>query len=763
MNTWLNIFTVSLLFTLPLTAQKQRVPITHEPGLLMANNVVALSQSDFDSGTYRITESGYYYFTEDVSFEPIFTAEATRTDKPRTAWFAGMSIECDNVIIDLNTKTFECSEDFVNSHDFKVFAMIELNNSPFPHLTFAFTGETELKTAHNVIIKNGTLGRSSHHGIHGNGNSHVQVYDLVVKDWEVAGIGLNGLQSGTIKNVNISGVEHTIPFTGFLAVLQSAREVLEDLIASGDTEAQAHINALDIIINDDTKNGKNHPHGTHDGNTYGLFINRTVDVGPIVTHCDKTTANAILIENVTVSNISTGIFETVAIGDNNGKPLKGDLFGTLRWADAYPNGSFTPNAVLKAQVYGVHKNNPSKYPAGFSANILSNSPNESTFLSHVRPLFNRDFAGHTNKGAFGIRVDCGHGIMIQSCHVQGIENIGEKGNTLDTLTGGSNYDFKVGRYTGNDAYGISLSACHNCKIIDCEVVECSSKNGFVHGITIMNNADANYVHNCISSDHFANLSDTNSSVNPSSIIYGFFVNNESNSNRLVDCVSQSLESPRYCYGYWVANTTDTVLDHCTSSYHKVTSGSKLTKEKEVAGFVSNSSETTLFKGCEARQMRCTNESSHSGSSKSRAVGFLFEEGNTLSEITECVALCNNGGAGTAVGVLLDTATRTTVIKNESANNHGDTSAAKGYGFQDTATETSSLFLKNVAYGNTTLNYDITFPSGQSLPLTAALYGNIANLYLANEWNNISLESAGGQHYTGDTVETRTIIRQVITG
>ena len=723
-----------------------RGPSTHEPGLLMTINVVALSQSDFDSGPYRIQQPGYYYLTENILFEPNPTKEVTRTDKPRTGWFTALSVECDNVIIDLNTRTFEVSENFLNGHDFKVFSLIEFNNSPFQHLIFAFTDETKLKVAHNVIIKNGTLGRSSHHGIHGNNNTNVQIYDLVIRDWEVAGISLNGLKSGEIKHVSISGVEHAVPFTGLLALLQSTRVVLEDLVNGGDTQAQSYIDALDMVIADDSQNGKNHPTGTHDGNTYGLFINRTVDVGPIVTHCDDKTANCITIEDVTVCNIKTSIIETVAIGDMDGNRLKGDLFGVMRWVDAYPNGTFAPNAILKAQVYGVHKNNPSKLPASFADDILSSTPSESMFLSQVKPIFNSDFAGHTNKGAFGIRVDCGHGVTIQNCHVMGIENIGPQGSTLSTLSGGSNYSLTVGRYTGNDVYGISLAASHNCAIVDCAVTECSSDNGYVFGIVLQNNSDANKIVHTISSDHFAALDNPDDAVNPSSVVYSFNINNQSNSNRLINCVSQSLESLRFCYGFYVYNVKDTLVEGCLSSCHRVTSSNDLDEVKKVAGFASVGSECTKFKLCESREMRVEGEDNYDGKSASKSIGFMLVKSDDGTDdkygvITESTAECNNGGAGKAYGIYLNDVKEAMITKNTLANNHKGAKKGKGYGLYKDDSDDSTLILQNIAYGNSSKNYRAKYDqSKQKLPVIEMLYGKVKDdEYIHNPYYNISFE------------------------
>lgn len=723
-----------------------RVPTTHDPGLLTTTNVVALSQSSFDSGTYRIQESGYYYFTEDVEFEPKSADEAKRTDKPRIGWFTALSVECDNVIIDLNTKMFQASEDFLDSHDFKVFSLIELNNSPFPHLIFSFDGETELKIANNVVVKNGTVGRSSHHGIHGNSNSNTQLYDLVARDWEVAGISLNGLKSAQIKHITISGVEHAVSFTGLLALLQATRVVLEDLVEGEDPNAQQYIDALDVIIADDNQNGKNHPTGTHDGNAYGLFINRKVDVGPIVTHCDDQTANCIVIEDVNVCNIKTSIIETVAIGKMDGTILKGNLFGVMRWTDAYPSGTFAPNDILKAQVYGVHKNNPSGLPTGFADNILSDTPNESLFLSQVKPIFNGDFAGHTNKGAFGIRLDCGHGVKIKDCCTMGIESVGPQGNTLSTIYAGDNYSFEVGRNTGNDVHGISLAACHNCQITNSFSAECSSENGLVFGVALQNNSDANKIIHTISSDHFAGLDNPNDEVNPSSIVYGFYINNQANSNRLIDCVSQSLESPRFSHGFYVHNVKDTIVEGCLSSCHRVTSSDDLNEVKKVVGFASVGSECTRFRKCETREMRVEGEQDYNDKSQSKSIGFMLTKSadgtdDKFGVITESIAECNDGGAGKAFGIYINNVKEAMITKNTLANHHCEAKKGKGYGLYKDDSSNSTLILQNVAYGNSKNNYHAKFSqSNQKLPVIEMKYGNVKDdEYMHNPYYNISFE------------------------
>jgi hypothetical protein len=289
-----------------------------------------------------------------------------------------------------------------------------------------------------VTVKNGTIGASPHHGLHGNSNSNIQIYDITVRDWEVAGIAFNGLKSGVITNVTITGLEHPMDFTGLVSVMLAVKVVLEDLRDNhGDQNAQAYIDALQPLIDDPTQNGAIHPTRLNYGNVYGIFLNRAFDIGPVAQVVNDQHSNAIIIENVLIANVTSQLLETVAIGNNAGQTMMAELFGTFRWEDAYQNGVFAPNVLLKAQVYVQQQRAPQKMPAGFAENILSDNPSEELFLSQVRPIFGLDFPGHANKGIFGIRVDAGYGVTIKNCSIMGLNNRGLPGKSLDDIPSSS--------------------------------------------------------------------------------------------------------------------------------------------------------------------------------------------------------------------------------------------------------------------------------------------------------------------------------------
>ena len=156
----------------------------------MINNGVkkyAIKQSHFQDGTLRITTPGVYILQENIIFSPstLFPTPEQVTsglypigkDGPyHLGFFAAIAIESPNVIIDLNGKSITQSREHNLNQRF--FSVIELANSPFvpgqgPH---SFINTFGWKPASNVLIMNGELLESSHHGIHGNENNKVMVY-----------------------------------------------------------------------------------------------------------------------------------------------------------------------------------------------------------------------------------------------------------------------------------------------------------------------------------------------------------------------------------------------------------------------------------------------------------------------------------------------------------------------------------------------------------------------------------------------------------
>jgi len=68
--------------------------------------------------------------------------------------------------------------------------------------------------AKNIVIKNGVLGLSSHHNIHGHFNEHIVLENLQCRDFETHGIQFNGFNDIQMRNIEIGPVENYQPFRG---------------------------------------------------------------------------------------------------------------------------------------------------------------------------------------------------------------------------------------------------------------------------------------------------------------------------------------------------------------------------------------------------------------------------------------------------------------------------------------------------------------------------------------------------------------------
>lgn len=192
---------------------------------------VHLTQSDFAEGTYRITEPGIYILDGDIEFAP---QPMNDYWPPMDLWhkyppaafylgfFAAITIESDNVEIDLNNFEISQSREFYLLQRF--YNNIELNNRVFvanegvSSLNYQKTDRPVegpptggLITPKNVVIKNGKLGRASHAGIHGNSIEGLKIENVHIYDFEVAGVQCNGCKHVSIKQTEVGPSAQNVP------------------------------------------------------------------------------------------------------------------------------------------------------------------------------------------------------------------------------------------------------------------------------------------------------------------------------------------------------------------------------------------------------------------------------------------------------------------------------------------------------------------------------------------------------------------------
>merc|ERR1719473_2601234 len=200
----------------------QYCPVYDDQGTTYATPITMTALA-FKEGSYIIDAPGVYELTEDVSFHPettlssgVSSNDVTFPDPTSEIWpqlggyflgfFAAIAVQADNVTIDC--KGFEILMAIEYHRRQRYFAIIELGSKPFnsgtgpPQLANSLLTTAAMISPSNVVIQNCNLGRSSHHGIHGNSAQGVTIKNMVIKDFEVAGIHFNGC-----SNVHIQGVK----------------------------------------------------------------------------------------------------------------------------------------------------------------------------------------------------------------------------------------------------------------------------------------------------------------------------------------------------------------------------------------------------------------------------------------------------------------------------------------------------------------------------------------------------------------------------
>lgn len=717
-----------------------RSPRLIEPGLNDKWFATGLNQEHFASGTYRIKESGYYFLEENIVFNPDPMQEAGRSDKPFLGWPAAISIEANNVIFDLNQKSIEADPAFVNKDTAKIYSTIILGNTACLGQNSVplviFKGEVEQIFAHNVVIRNGSLGRSSGHGICGVKNSSIQCYDLVIGDGEGAGIFVSEIKSGSFKNICISGAKHPIcndcqwiqahEALGALALLKFTG-VMGDIDMHIDALNTFTTERFDQLYNEDgtLKNPDECP---------GIYA----VVGGIVAYPDSVTGlvttttalspemfarveqpNCVCIENVQVCDICYAPQEVVCLRDKVTKKQ----FQSLSWDQAYNQmGMFEPSDIFKAQTF-VLVQLGAELPAGFAANILGGAPDEGEFLSQVEPCFSRNCQGFPLLGLVGIGIG-GNCSSVADCHVACLHNKGAKGVVQDSLPGAP-FDQEQTRYTGADISGIACIAGNSCSIANSVVSGLLSDNGHAFGITVQGTlfdtdvvfeSSSNKIEQCcirgitgLSVGDGPWVDEKPGRVNLSSRAAGVYIGTLAHDTVVTDCQAFCITAPRAACGFHVNQGRSTLFTGCKAVSITATTGAALNEPfpgdfKRAVGFKSLESTCTEFRHCFASGIRLENEQGLTPVTTSKAAGFLLLGRRFLVEdirdmreyeilydqngvVDHCTARCASAGSseegnGTAAGVLLGYTHCATVINSEVSFN--GKASQQGFGICDLA-------------------------------------------------------------------------------
>ena len=517
---------------------------------------ITLTQGDFDKGTYRIINPGIYYLDEDIEFSPnsnIYTStdgtlfpnvldnfhpQASQKNEYPTppyqfGFFAAITIECDNVIIDLNGHVLQQSR--MHYFNQRFYSNIELNTSPFIH----GQGPADfgkLYFPQNICIRNGTLGRSSHHGIHGNGNKNLLLENLVIKDFEVAGIHLNGGENVVCRKIDIMDSSRDVQVNFLYSNALYTRKFLCQL-SNEIPDAFLNINGynkknvktiLDELQTEMIKEvylpllrGKTVTSSLFynesllaEGNIYGIVLNRLgVVVGDFVkTYNDNNYQNKdITVHDILCKNIDSFPREIISLTSLDGSIVGtvGDVLPILECSS--PNtGLFVANKQVVATCILAKYTNNSNFK--INSRSLSCPPclidwvEGKETLTNVKDSCNlkfvnlRDQMNHFMKGNIIIFISGGTDIRLHNIKMEDIANSGppcdcDPARMSDykyvyETVGYINYKISDPHYRGQDLIPFLIAGSSYIDVNDVKVVSFQT-NGRYDGIDIL--GDCNHI------------------------------------------------------------------------------------------------------------------------------------------------------------------------------------------------------------------------------------------------------------------------------
>jgi len=486
------------------------------------NNPIYIYQNDFTNGTYLIDKPGYYVLKENIIFNPNPNDDyMPRNDQKEyktlgfsLGFFAVIAIYAENVFLDLNNFTISSSEAFALQQRF--FSIIELSNSPFlPNQgpgNFS-TSETFL-SAKNVIIANGKLGRSSHHGIHGNLASHVLFENLKIENFEFVGIALNGGNDILVHKIKIQKNKKDIPvlatYSGARFARLFAKKLLErNLTLEQRNELNKRLNdlekemnqTLNEVINNSkvTSNLFRNESGLADGNIYGFLVkDKGIAVNDFVTSSENKTRNVFLIK-VKVTKLQCKVDEIIGLSGKNKKGVQNDVAGSVLQIDKITdeNGKYKGTVLSNLQLYLAELSILLNIPLGKN-NITNDTIEWVKSNENIDTLLEKNYSYkcggdsmfHFNKGAISYRFDAVENLLLKKCSFKKILNFSHLGN--DKLDGHylkSHDEAKRNGYHGASTIGINISCCSNVFLYKIFGYELFSKNGEALGMNIIFNSN----------------------------------------------------------------------------------------------------------------------------------------------------------------------------------------------------------------------------------------------------------------------------------
>ena len=474
--------------------------------------IIKLRQSNFTNGTVRITKPGIYILQENIAFEPnpnndfmpTYQQIASGQYPVGTAgayhlgFFAAITVEANGVILDLNGKTIQQTK--LHNLQQRFYANIEIASAPFiPNQGPGdFSNPSNFVAGEKVLIKNGVLARSSHHGIHGNKMKDIIIQNLSTKEFEVAGIALNGAINSILDNIIIDSTSLDIRVLSTYSQARFIRSFLKTVKTNYPTTTIG-VKSVDTIIDElntgleEAKNavmagntpsnmfGNNNFADGYDGNVYGLVlnVNGVVINGFIETRPSSAIGNQdIYLQDITIKNIISRPVEIIAL---NATPASGGAYAGSRQAGPVgdvleienitdTDRTYKENILANAQLIIAKNNDPKLGTTNIEMPIVNWAENN-TDLSGVMDANNYyyvkggDSMGHTMKGNIGLFVSAGENIRVNKF-------------TIDTITskGSAVGPDASGVYQGGNSRGVIVTGSANIDLDSSVITNVTTEN-----------------------------------------------------------------------------------------------------------------------------------------------------------------------------------------------------------------------------------------------------------------------------------------------
>lgn len=471
---------------------------------------VELTNSDFANGTLRIQKPGIYRLTEDIVFAPNpdnqflpYKKDMGPTGKypgspgPYSlGFFAAITMESDYIYLDLNGHRIEQSHEFYARQRF--FNLISVSSSPFiPGQGPGAFGQA-FKAARYSTISNGTLGLTSHSGIHGNGAKCMIIENLHHEDFEVGGITLNGVQNIQIRNIKIEhsmGSRLKVPFNGrfssavflvkqlkcleedypeeyrnfvqkvgaYRLPLSKLKQDLEMMVERSIQRSIKNGLETELVLNRPEKDFFANPGGLPDGSAiYGILINclgiAVNEFGACLQNQsghNKDGSNNIHIENVNIQDMVLKPREVVGLLGKDNSVIQTDFSGSVMMVSGLPwyenrfqpdrtfvdsDGKFDIQTATQVALFQFSTQHPasahiSKGAAKISPAIIDWVEKGTTSFPLDRTVRNIDIMAHIMKGVVGIRLENTKSLRLQKIHLSNLHNMGNPGIQGGVLQG----------------------------------------------------------------------------------------------------------------------------------------------------------------------------------------------------------------------------------------------------------------------------------------------------------------------------------------